>query len=71
MAILLIFWINLTKLEGSAQGKIAHVLNSPGTQGCTVVLVNPKQTSQMCSRCGQLVKKTLSDRVHNCPYCGL
>lgn len=32
MAILLIFWINLTKLEGSAQGKIAHVLNSPGSQ---------------------------------------
>ena len=32
MAILLIFWINLTKLEGSPQGKIAHVLNSPGSQ---------------------------------------
>jgi len=34
MAILLIFWINLTKLEGIAQGKIAHVLNSPGSQVC-------------------------------------
>ncbi len=26
---------------------------------------------KMCSRCGILVDKTLSDRVHNCPNCGL
>lgn len=39
--------------------------------GSHVVLVNPRNTSQMCSRCGMIVKKTLSDRVHSCPYCGL
>ena len=31
----------------------------------------PKNTSQMCSRCGMLVKKDLSVRVHNCWNCGL
>jgi len=50
---------------------ISTTANKAEDAGCTVVLVNPKQTSQICSRCGQLVKKTLSDRVHNCPYCGL
>jgi putative transposase len=39
--------------------------------GSKVVLVDPKYTSQMCSRCGLIVKKDLSERVHNCPECGL
>ncbi|MGD0951023.1 MAG: transposase [Methanotrichaceae archaeon] len=39
--------------------------------GRRVVLVNPANTSQMCSGCGQIVKKDLSIRVHDCPYCGL
>lgn len=33
--------------------------------------VNPRGTSQECSSCGMVVKKSLSVRVHNCPYCGL
>ena len=39
--------------------------------GRKVVLVNPANTSQMCSCCGQIVKKDLSIRIHDCPYCGL
>ena len=39
--------------------------------GSMVVLVDPRNTSKMCSRCGILVEKSLSDRVHNCPRCGL
>lgn len=39
--------------------------------GSMVVLVDPKNTSKMCSRYGTLVEKSLSDRVHNCPQCGL
>jgi putative transposase len=39
--------------------------------GSRVVLVNPRNTSQMCSRCGMIVAKTLSDRAHSCPQCGL
>lgn len=38
--------------------------------GRVVVLVNPKNTSQMCSRCGLIVAKGISERIHNCPYCG-
>jgi putative transposase len=39
--------------------------------GSRVILVNPRNTSQQCSRCGMIVAKTLSDRVHSCPHCGL
>ena len=39
--------------------------------GRTVVLVNPRGTTQMCSGCGAIVPKDLSVRVHDCPHCGL
>ncbi|MDD3710358.1 MAG: RNA-guided endonuclease TnpB family protein [Methanothrix sp.] len=39
--------------------------------GKRVELVNPSNTSQICSRCGQLVQKDLSERVHRCPFYGL
>lgn len=38
--------------------------------GRCVVLVDPRNTSKMCSRCGVLIENKLSDRVHICP-CGL
>jgi len=39
--------------------------------GKRVELVNPYNTSQMCSGCSEIVKKDLSERTHNCPSCGL
>jgi putative transposase len=39
--------------------------------GKRVELVNPSNTSQICSGCGQMVLKSLSERVHQCPFCGL
>ena len=39
--------------------------------GRSVILVNPHNTSKMCSRCGTLVPKMLGLRVHTCPVCGL
>jgi len=39
--------------------------------GRTVLLVNPRGTTQECSGCGRVVPKDLSVRVHDCPHCGL
>ena len=39
--------------------------------GKIIVKVNPRNTSQMCSNCGTIVKKSLSVRIHNCPICKL
>ena len=33
--------------------------------------VKPHHTSQKCSGCNEIVPKELSDRVHDCPHCGL
>ena len=39
--------------------------------GGRVVQVNARNTSKMCSACGELIEKDLSVRVHDCPGCGL
>ncbi|MCL1466347.1 MULTISPECIES: RNA-guided endonuclease InsQ/TnpB family protein [Argonema] len=36
----------------------------------TVIAVPPHYTSQNCSQCHQIVKKSLSVRTHQCPHCG-
>lgn len=38
--------------------------------GRTVIAVDPRNTSQNCSRCGCVVPKELDVRVHDCPHCG-
>jgi putative transposase len=54
-------WASLTaKMEYKAE-----------SAGKYFVRVDPKNTSQQCSNCKQLVRKTLSNRVHKCDHCGL
>lgn len=38
--------------------------------GVVTVAVPPHNTSQKCSNCGEIVRKSLSTRTHNCPHCG-
>lgn len=38
--------------------------------GVRITKVNPHNTSQICSSCGEMVPKDLSVRVHCCPHCG-
>ena len=38
--------------------------------GTRLVRVTPGGTSQVCSGCGVVVQKQLSERVHRCPACG-
>jgi len=39
--------------------------------GGRVIFVNPRGSTQRCSRCGEIVEKSLSERIHECSYCGL
>jgi len=39
--------------------------------GTLVEYVSAYNTTQLCSRCGKNVPKTLATRIHCCPYCGL
>ncbi len=50
---------------------ISYTTYKAENAGRVVVLVDPHNTSKMCSACGTLVEKSLSVRVHHCPVCGL
>ena len=41
-----------------------------GNAGQKIIGVNPRNTSQDCSNCGEKVPKELSQRTHSCPHCG-
>ena len=48
--------------------QLAYKASSAGVQ---FIAVDPYNTSQACSACGSIVKKSLGVRVHECPECGL
>ncbi|MCV3214782.1 transposase [Plectonema radiosum NIES-515] len=69
-------------IKGLAVGRLAKSVNDAGwgqflsilsvkaeNAGLLVIEVNPNGTSQECSSCGHKVKKSLSQRMHNCPVC--
>jgi len=45
---------------------ITFTKNKAENAGSTMVMVDPKNTTQECSRCGTIVRKELKDRVHSC-----
>ena len=64
---------NLVKSISDAAWKMLVTTTSYKAEsaGSIVVLVDPRNTSQLCSRCGLKVPKSLSERIHECPQCGL
>ena len=50
---------------------ITHTAYKAENAGRRIVLVDPRNTSKMCSRCRTMVEKSLSVRIHACPICGL
>jgi putative transposase len=59
-------------LQDSALSQFVQILTDKAeSAGRLVIAVDPKNTSQNCSGCGFKVKKTLSQRQHNCPDCGI
>jgi len=59
-------------IQDHAWGKLIQFTQSKAAKaGKIVELVDARYTSQKCSQCGIIVPKTLADRVHSCPNCGL
>jgi putative transposase len=71
-------------VKGMAKSKLAKSINDAGwgqflsilsvkaaSAGQGAIAVNPNGTTQECSGCGAHVPKTLADRWHSCPHCGL
>lgn len=72
------------KIQDMSQGRLAKSIMDAAwaillyqlrykaeSAGTHVIAVNPHGTSQRCSGCGETVKKTLWQRTHSCPHCGL
>ena len=59
-------------IQDHAWGKLIQFTQSKAAKaGKVVELVDARYTSQKCSQCGIIVPKTLVERVHRCPNCGL
>jgi putative transposase len=76
--------VEALNLRGLAQGALAkHIYDASwhtfismlrykaARAGARLVEVNSRNTTQDCSRCGVKVPKTLGERLHHCPQCGL
>jgi putative transposase len=50
---------------------LAMVAYKAEKAGGYFITVDPRNTSQRCSGCGELVPKSLAVRIHICPHCGL
>jgi putative transposase len=59
-------------IQDHAWGKLIRFTQCKAENaGKMVELVDARYTSQRCSSCGTIVPKDLSERVHDCPNCGL
>ncbi|MEM7717490.1 MAG: transposase, partial [Cyanobacteria bacterium P01_A01_bin.68] len=57
-------------IHDAGWGQFLSILkNKAENAGLLVIEVKPHGTSQICSICGHVVKKPLSQRMHNCPVC--
>ncbi|NES64207.1 MAG: transposase [Okeania sp. SIO2D1] len=71
-------------IKGQALTRLSKSINDAGwgqfltiltvkarNAGQKTIAVNPKNTSQDCSNCGEKVDKELNIRTHSCPHCGV
>jgi putative transposase len=59
-------------IHDASWGMLTNILCYKAEEaGSRIVFVNAEDTSKMCSMCGEKTEKTLWDRVHKCPACGL
>ncbi|NJL64276.1 MAG: IS200/IS605 family element transposase accessory protein TnpB [Methylacidiphilales bacterium] len=57
-------------INDAGWGQFVSILsNKAENAGLKIIAVNPNGTSQECSSCGHKIKKSLSQRMHNCPVC--
>ncbi len=52
-------------------GKLRQFMSyKAGNAGKACVFVDARGTTQRCSQCGEVMRKGLAERIHNCPSCG-
>jgi len=65
-------YFNARNMLDCSWGEFGNLLNYKAENaGCLVVKVNPRNTSKMCSKCGNLQDMPLWNRTYECAKCGL
>jgi len=65
-------YFNARNMLDCSWGEFGSLLNYKAENaGCLVVKVNPRNTSKMCSKCGNLQDMPLWNRTYECAECGL
>ena len=64
-------WMSRAISDAGWASFVEILTHKAASAGATVVAVNPRGTSQLCSGCDTKVVKALSVRHHTCPHCGL
>ena len=65
-------FFNARNMLDCSWGEFGSLLNYKAENaGCLVVKVNPKNTSKMCSQCGNLQDMPLWNREYKCENCGM
>jgi len=63
--------LNRSILDVSWGSFIKSLILRAKNAGKQTYAVNPKGTTQRCFSCSNIVFKTLKDRIHDCPFCGV
>ncbi|GGA10590.1 zinc ribbon domain-containing protein [Okeania sp. KiyG1] len=72
LSILAVKAVSAAPLFAFAQHPVGkHDLGKEANSGQKTIAVNPQNTSQDCSNCGEKVLKELSQRTHSYPHCGI
>ena len=59
-------------IHDASWGKFIEMIKYKAeSAGIYAIAVNPRNTSKICSGCGTIVEKKISDRQHDCPVCNL
>ena len=59
-------------IADAAWGQFVRYTTEKAAEACRgVVRVDPRNTTQLCSGCGEMAPKDLHVRKHQCPHCGL
>lgn len=64
-------WMSRATADAAWGGFLATLKHKAESAGVSVVEIDPRGTSQMCSGCGCEVRKSLAVRIHRCPHCSL
>ncbi|MDI6867509.1 MAG: transposase [Methanoculleus sp.] len=58
-------------IHSASWGRLCSYLSYKAeSAGMNFIQVDPRDATQICANCGRIVKKALSERVHECPFCG-